>query len=221
MLPDRLNFVCLSIAVLVGLSAKATAFAQQATVQQPVIEQFGVDTAVSVPDRGRTSLGGVSRGASSSSSYGPLRLNRNYGSAFQGSTASAHVWIQDFDELDRQALQAAGSRQRPRDESVRLDERADHAYRTLASRRGDERPAAVAKSGAAIANGTASRPIASSSAQPAAGSGSLPADELYRRGLKAEAEGKRGVALAFLRVARDRGSNAAREKLERLEPSRK
>jgi hypothetical protein len=196
-------------ALLMCIAAGSTSLAQQTTVQQPVIESFSVGTTVSVPDRGRAFLGGAGSAASSRSAYGPLRSNSNYGSAFQSSNVAVNAWIHDFDELDRQALSKAAVEKR-RAESTRLDERAEHAYRSLLSRRSDERPAAVSS----VAAPAPSAPR-STDATP------LSADELYRRGLKAEAAGQRGVARAYLRTAGDHGSAAAREKLDRPAPSRK
>lgn len=108
-------------------------FAQQIAVQEPVIEQFSGGTTVFVPDRGRAFVGGVGRSASSSSSYGPFRGNRNFGRSMSGTGVSVHVWIHDFDELDRQALEAAGNSASSRAGSHPRS-RADRAYETLKRR---------------------------------------------------------------------------------------
>jgi hypothetical protein len=112
--------------------------AQQIAVQQPVVGVFSGTTTVSVPDRGRAFVGGVGRSASSSSIYGPLRTNSNYGRSTAGTSVSVHVWIHDFEELDRQALQAA-SESRTRTAGSRPVSRADQAYVTLSKRSRGER----------------------------------------------------------------------------------
>jgi hypothetical protein len=110
-----------------------TLFAQQIVVQEPVVEHFSGSTTVSVPDRGRAFVGGVGRSASSSSSYGPFRANRNFGRSTSGTGVSVHVWIHDFEELDRQALEAAGKSESHLAGSRPLS-RADQAYETLKRR---------------------------------------------------------------------------------------
>jgi len=68
-------FGCVS-SLLVGVPA---ARAQHITVQEPSLETFGVGTTVSVPDRGRTSLGGVRRSAAARAMYGPVRTGHSMG----------------------------------------------------------------------------------------------------------------------------------------------
>ena len=52
---------CCAAAVCLVVTASASrAHGQNITIQQPVIGQFQVNTAVSVPDRGSALLGGVS-----------------------------------------------------------------------------------------------------------------------------------------------------------------
>src|SRR3569623_2067602 len=94
------------IAIVLGTNAPL-AWGQALTVQQPTVESIGVGTTVSVPDRGRTLLGGVNRGASSRSIYGPLPMNSNRGQAFQAGSISSSVSIIDFEEMDQAALEAA------------------------------------------------------------------------------------------------------------------
>jgi hypothetical protein len=92
------------------------AYAQRAVVQEPSLESFGVGTTVSAPDRGRISLGGVGRSASSRSIYGPLRHGTSMGLSSQGTGLSVGVRVHDLAEMDRAALEAAGRARRARDD---------------------------------------------------------------------------------------------------------
>ena len=73
------------------------------TVQLPTIRTFSYTGSVLVPDRGRASLGGVSRSGSfsSSSGLGPFRRARQSGFRSQ-SGLSASATIIDLDTMDRQ-----------------------------------------------------------------------------------------------------------------------
>jgi hypothetical protein len=68
-------------------------------VQLPSFSRFSYSGSVLVPDRGSTSLGGISRSASQA-----VRGNGRRGSAFSGghSGASVQVTIIDHDAIDRQ-----------------------------------------------------------------------------------------------------------------------
>ena len=79
--------------------------AQNVVVQQPVVQQFGVNTAVSVPDRGSMFLGGVSSAADSRTSYGfgPWR-GSSLGTGRSASSVETHVWIHDFETMDQMLL---------------------------------------------------------------------------------------------------------------------
>ena len=78
--------------------------AQQVTIQQPVVEQFGANTSLSVPDRGSMLIGSVSRGAASSKDFGPLSWHRPIGLEHSRSSMNVSVYIHDFDEMDRMLL---------------------------------------------------------------------------------------------------------------------
>jgi hypothetical protein len=97
----RGTFVCLAIIV-----PSRPADAQFVTVQQPVVQQFQVQTVVSVPDRGSVLLGSVARGTTFGRSTGGGFGSTRSGEAMT-SGVSAHVWIHDFDEMDRLLLSAA------------------------------------------------------------------------------------------------------------------
>jgi hypothetical protein len=92
--------------------------AQQITVQQPVVEQFGVGTTVSVPDRGSALLGGVGSAASGRITTGPFRSGSSVGLSRQASSARVHVFIHDFEAMDaallHEPVSVASSRIEPR-----------------------------------------------------------------------------------------------------------
>lgn len=127
---SRLTAAGIMMAALTAVASQAQA--QQVSVQQPVFGQFSAGTTVSVPDRGRTFIGGVSRGASGRITTGPFRSPSATGFEYSHSSASAHVWIHDFEELDRQALEAAqrGATSRP-DRSRPLTGMSGHAWQAL------------------------------------------------------------------------------------------
>lgn len=94
----------------------ASASAQApAVVQLPSISTFGVNTSVSVPDRGSVSLGGVGRSSIGSTAYGPAfgRGNRSFGRNLSGSTTAVRARIHDLDALDRETLQQASNGKDP------------------------------------------------------------------------------------------------------------
>lgn len=118
------------------LSSMIALHAQDRVVQQPVVRQFRVGTSVSVPDRGRALLGGISQGATGTRRFGgPLRSGTNSGREFSNSSQSVSVYIHDFDAMDTALLNAAdesasGSRfERP------LHSRAASAWESLRGRR--------------------------------------------------------------------------------------
>ena len=131
-----MRFLLIGGAILATLAESASA--QQFTVQQPSLSSFSVGTAVSMPDRGRAVIGGVSRAGSSRSTYGRLRSGTNTGVFAQHSSASAHVTIHDFAEMDHRTLSATPPR--PRDDAVNLPINAAHAYNVLQSRAITRRP---------------------------------------------------------------------------------
>lgn len=124
--------------VIAVLGVAAPAFAQNQAVQQPVVRQQRLGTSVSVPDRGRAFLGGVSSGATSTNRYGPFRSGTNSGREFSNSSQTVSVYIHDFEEMDQALLNSGRPQNRAaarRDEKP-LNPRAAHAWRTLASRHG-------------------------------------------------------------------------------------
>ena len=106
--------------VATALTASA-ASARAQVVQLPTFRSFSVSTTVSVPDRGAAYLGGVTRGAWSSSSRGVpglsqlpgvnrLFTNRAIGSSLSSSHAYATATIIDHAEMDRMLLDEAAAR---------------------------------------------------------------------------------------------------------------
>jgi hypothetical protein len=202
----RIALGCVSI-LLAQCSSRA--WAQKITVQEPSLETFSLGTTVSAPDRGRMSLGGVSRGAASRSISGPFRRGTSMGLSSQGSGLSVGAHVQDLAELDRATLDAAGKARQARD-GARLPDGAEHAYRTLQSRQ-PERDVTSEAPGAIVGGAPARRE--KNNEQVYAG----PApNKLLDRARQAETAGKRELALAYLRVARDRGSEEAKLEIERL-----
>lgn len=202
-----LSLVCTTVC----LASACSAFAQKITVQEPAFETFGVGTTVSAPDRGRVSLGGVSRGKISRSTYGfgPFRSGTNMGLSSQSTSLGVGVRIHDLAEMDRQALHAAETTRRARND-VSLSPAAERAYETLRA----------GSSERDLANGTASAIVATESQttkSPGTPAETGPAPEkLLARARAAESAGKRGLALAFLRTARDAGSIEAGKEIDRL-----
>lgn len=192
--------------LLAGIVACAApcAFAQEIAIQQPAIETFTVGTTVSVPDRGRMTIGGLGQGASSLTTNGPLRTGTSYGRMTGGTSVSVQAWVHDFDELDRQALDSANRRARRRDE-VRLSPHAELAYRRLIDE--DREPPE------GVRHAAAASPERHSNSTPSGPA----ADDYLARGLKADSAGRRGVALVYLRLARDQGSRQALRELQRLD----
>ena len=186
-------------------------FAQHITVQQPSLETFGVGTTVSAPDRGSVSLGGVSRARASRSTYGfgPFRSRPNMGLSNQATSLGVGVRIHDLAEMDRQVLRAAENTRRARDE-VSLSPAAERAYETLRARQAEQNIRNGAES-AVVATGTLAtgNPAAPADTGP-------PPEKLLDRARQAESAGKRGLALAYLRTARDAGSVEAGREINRL-----
>lgn len=76
----------------------------QATVQQPVVEQFSAGTVVSVPDRGRMFLGGVGSAGAMRRDYGPIPWGTASGRFTSGSSIDVGVYIHDFESIDAALL---------------------------------------------------------------------------------------------------------------------
>lgn len=109
---------------LIVLATVDECSAQRLTVQQPVISRFGVQTTISVPDRGTALLGSVSRQGFSRYSTGPFRSGSSVGRFSEHQGASVSVYIHDFEELERQLLASSPvGQQTPQRLNVRTSER--------------------------------------------------------------------------------------------------
>lgn len=101
-------FLILMPLVLVGSGFAQTSAGRNVyrPVHSPVVTFFNIRTAVSVPDGGATSLGGVSRYAESSNSrgflgfMGPIFQNRAIGYSSQSSRGSLKTTIISTREID-------------------------------------------------------------------------------------------------------------------------
>lgn len=154
---DRSRFILAvsACAFVFGLNVSQQVSAQVVTIQQPVVQQFSVNTVVSVPDRGSALLGGVSSARAGRTSFGPLRSGSSIGRSISHSSATVHVWIHDFEAMDRELLrQGPPSSRAP----APLNGMAAHAYSQLMKRHAASvrsqrpkearRPASYAASGA-------------------------------------------------------------------------
>jgi hypothetical protein len=107
----------LQIAFLACVSAlvfpMSVVHAQQATIQQPVVSQFRVDTVVSVPDGGRVFLGSVGSAADARFQAGFSPIGSSIGREVSHQGADVSVFIHDLDELDRLTLAAGNTMENP------------------------------------------------------------------------------------------------------------
>ena len=101
------GMVTLLIGLSLTISAGRTACAQAIAVQQPVVQQFGVQSAVSVPDRGAALLGSVGSAAEFRRQAGPLPMSTAIGRQIAHAGVSVHVTIHDFAAMDAAVLSAA------------------------------------------------------------------------------------------------------------------
>ena len=95
------------------LALSVSVDAQTITVQQPVVQTFGVNTVVTVPDQGGVLLGGVSSAADGSFNSGFSPYGSSIGSERTHGTAWAHVYIHDFEAMDAALLSAQRNRPSP------------------------------------------------------------------------------------------------------------
>ncbi len=198
------------VAAGVGASLAATSWAQ--VLQLPTYSYFSTDSSVLAPDRGTTSLGGVSRSSSGSNQFGPpfLPPSRSQGGSQGASVSSVTATIHDLDEMDRAVLARAASQRRT-------------AGLARAGAAGLARPAGAP--GAADSEEPA--PIASvaelaAHRASAAVRGAQEIDQLEGKAREAIGHGKPGVAKVYLQMAARRASGDRKAKLlamlESLEP---
>ena len=119
-----LRRICFLLAMLLCGTSFVRISEAQLFIQQPIVQQFGVQTSVIVPDRGFLFLGGVSRAAHSRYSpgnFGPGFSGPGFlspvgpcgcrgsslGFEYQSTSLSVGVSILDLAEMDRQVLAEA------------------------------------------------------------------------------------------------------------------
>ncbi len=209
-------------AIIAILSADRTLRAQ-VTIQQPVVQVFSVNTTVSVPDRGSAFIGGVKRAGDSRNTFGfgPFRPGSSVGTFREHAGLSTHVWIHEFDEMDRMLLGAAGtSRRSPR--SVQLTGNARHAFDTLAARLPvrqvtDTRIAnSIARPNGDRLSRASTRSAGNASRSMSLSRHAVRAERCYRLGLQAEQRGKTQLARLHFQVAAKHGSVQAKQILGQL-----
>lgn len=127
---------CLSLMAIALLAQSASA--QTVTVQQPVAQQFGVNTVVSVPDRGSVLLGSVSSARSFGGSRGPALPSSSLTRSVNHSWARVSVFIHDHEAMDRRLL-AAAEAQSSSERGSTLSGMAAHARQSLLKRHAHSR----------------------------------------------------------------------------------
>ena len=145
----------LCLLCLIALSSEV--WAQNLTVQQPVVGVFGVDTVVSVPDRGGAFLGGLNTGASGRNTAGPFRSGTSTGFSRSGSRVEASVYIHDFEAMDQALLQTTTVRSQSR---FVPQSRADRAYAALLNSPPSEPITSIAPKGGSADGGIRSERVA-------------------------------------------------------------
>jgi len=170
------------------------AVAQHITVQQPVFENFGVQTAVTVPDRGSVYLGGVNSAAAGRSSFGFPRTSTSTGVETRGSSVQVGVFIHNLQEVDAALLASVPQAPPQTPWEKRLAERRVGVFVGVPASAGPEEEIRPAKAGTP----TKTPPRMA---------------DLESRALRAEQSGKPAVALTYWRMAAKEGSALAREKL--------
>jgi len=103
------NMVKNCSSLLAAILLCSVSYSQDFIIQQPALQQFGVSTTVSIPDRGSAFLGGVSSSRTSTNQYGPFRSGSSIGSGLSHSSVNTSVYIHDFQLMDK-ILLAEGKR---------------------------------------------------------------------------------------------------------------
>jgi hypothetical protein len=186
------------------------ASAQAVTVQQPAVSVFSVDTVVSVPDRGRMFLGGVSSAGGQRSSYGfgPLRQSSSSHFARSGS-ADVGVSILDFEAMDQALLNQSPARTTAATSLPHAED--DWLYQER------RRPVAAQSGGASTASArNVARTGPSTHGPPETNDATQLAAFYLERGRSAESKGKTGAAAICYRMAVKYGSRDAADRLTAL-----
>lgn len=101
------------LAFLFWMILSVPAFAQQLVVQQPVIGTTSVATSVTVPNGGRTFLGGVSSAQSGRSRFGFGQSGASLGLSRSSNSMSVGVTVIDLREMDEAILNSVPNRPEP------------------------------------------------------------------------------------------------------------
>lgn len=199
------------------------AFAQRATIQQPVVSTFGVNTTVSVPDRGRAHLGSLSRAGESRKAFGPFVRGSSRGSFRDHSSTSVGVRIHDFEEMDRRLL----GRTSRFPTGPRLSSSAENAYQSLLAQHTRGSISGFARQ--PISSNRYDRRLATSqprkrdvtesvrSVRRQTSGGSRYAEKFLADGLRAEDRGAYTKAKNYYQTAARLGSRTAKRRFEILE----
>jgi hypothetical protein len=215
----------MSFRIVAGFVAMLTSgplLAQGFTVQQPVVSQFSVGTSVLVPDRGGVLLGAVKRAGDVGRQFGPLGLaGRSRGSFRDYSGVSAHVWIHDFEAMDRYLLSQpvghaavaddfflGGAGARP--STTGLWQMRHYDRMTLSPLEAPQRRGLPPAPSATAPAGPSAPPA------PEVDDGSDRAESHYHMGLKALARCNGEVAKIHFRIAARHGSDEAARLLAKL-----
>ncbi len=172
------------LALLMWTTLSVPAFGQQLVVQQPVVGTTSLATAVAVPDRGRTFLGGVSSAQSGRSRFGFGQPGSSLGLSRSSTSMSVGVTVIDLHEMDEAVLNLAPDQPKPGSRFSR------HAAAISDSRAESPREP--------------TRDVESTADRAA---------KFERLALKAEAENRSGVAKLHWQMAAKYGSATAHERL--------
>ncbi|MEO1997721.1 MAG: hypothetical protein ABGZ17_20860 [Planctomycetaceae bacterium] len=183
----------------------------QVMLQQPAMSNFSVNTTVSVPDRGGAYLGGLHRAGAGHKSFGPFRPGTATGVFRESQSLTSHVYIHDFQTMDRLLLETA-RRQAP-DHSRRVTGRSAAAYGVLAARKPDRYKAGVLSNPRfrAVRGTPPSRKI------PATKDRSAVASRALQLGRNALLRGRPSLARLHFQMAARYGSSEAATRLTDVE----
>ncbi len=170
-------------------SRSALAQAAQAEIVVPQFNFFGVNTTVSVPDRGHSSLGGVNRAATGRNEFWPSFGRGDFVSR-SATGAGVTMHIIDFDEMER-----AMSGREP--EPIGAVRDFGSGVRRYAAGRGQATPVKTADAAADARPKSAPTEPAKDKAETEVAAKVAHAADLLKRGQDAEARGKLKVASLY------------------------
>jgi hypothetical protein len=197
---------CTAILFLAIIPRQNACFAQRAIIQQPVIGRFAVGTTVSVPDRGRALLGGVSRAGESRARFGSFPQGTSIGQFRQNSKADVGVTIHDFQAMDELLL----NRNRPLPTGPRLNRLAEDAYQSLQSQSTGNLTRITARRRQTAGFQSARRKNASR--------GTELGTRNFVRGMEAKKRSAHSLAKIYFQIAAKHGSKLARRELTTTGP---